>query len=681
MKSHRGVRTRTYFCLLLLSLTSSAIAGTQYGAPWGLDRIDQRTGLDNTYRYDYDGSNTVIYVVDDGVAEIGDLGGRILSHRHPTFVNQDLNYDASATARVHGTRVASIAAGTTYGVAKGAYVVDMRVFSFDKRCVPPQPCEEVVSTRCLLPNGSPAECAIAAFEEIAATHNSIYPGLKGVVNFSGEINVGANDPDHIGAAMRDAVSHLIEHGLTVVVAATEFGATACDSDPTKPTHTPVNLGNLYDGLITVSAIEIDDRLADDNGALAGTGPCVDLFAPSTVPTATGEFRHTSSATPFVSGAAALAYHQSSALAPAEVEVLLKRNATRDVLGNIPANTVNALLYTRFRVVSVSSAPPPIVPGQLFTASVTPVSGASYQWSVVNGTIIGSSTGSTVQFKVGCPGETTISVAVTASDGQSYGSGTVTGIIPSTARVSGSTTINFGQSATLSLVFTGTAPWTVVWQDGVQQTYSSYNATRTVTPSETTTYRFLSVRDGAGCSGNVSGSATITVNGGCAAPDTTMSTPSVSFSSGELFASVPPTQGATYSWSVTNGWVLSGQGTRQIQYRVGCSGTTTVSVTVTPACGSPASASRSVAITPASAVVSGSQTIYSGQTAVIQATYNGNPGGWITWSDWEGQYNLYPGQVVFREVAPSSTTTYTVIEVRDNRGCFGTASGSATVTVQ
>ena len=78
-------------------------------------------------------------------------------------------------------------------------------------------------------------------------------------------------------------------------------------------------------------------------------------------------------------------------------------------------------------------------------------------------------------------------------------------MPAAAVLSGSTTINYGQSANLSLVFGGTPPWSVVWQDGLQQTYSSYNATRTVTPSGTITYRFLSMRDGAGCAGNVSDS--------------------------------------------------------------------------------------------------------------------------------------------------------------------------------
>ena len=39
----------------------------QTDAPWGLDRIDARTGLDGTYSYETSASDVTIFIVDSGV--------------------------------------------------------------------------------------------------------------------------------------------------------------------------------------------------------------------------------------------------------------------------------------------------------------------------------------------------------------------------------------------------------------------------------------------------------------------------------------------------------------------------------------------------------------------------------------------------------------------------------------
>jgi fibronectin type 3 domain-containing protein len=80
----------------------------------------------------------------------------------------------------------------------------------------------------------------------------------------------------------------------------------------------------------------------------------------------------------------------------------------------------------------------------------------------------------------------------------------------TAAVSGNSTICPGQSASIAISLTGTAPWNLSWSDGAQQTVSSASATRTVSPSSTTTYIITAVSD-ANCSGTSSGSATVTVS--------------------------------------------------------------------------------------------------------------------------------------------------------------------------
>ncbi|MBV8519359.1 MAG: hypothetical protein JO197_18345 [Acidobacteria bacterium] len=64
-------------------------------------------------------------------------------------------------------------------------------------------------------------------------------------------------------------------------------------------------------------------------------------------------------------------------------------------------------------------------------------------------------------------------------------------------------------------------------------------------------------------------------------------------------------GATYTWSITNGTITSGQGTRQIRYTSGASGTVALGITVTKnGCSDPASPTANVTIVarPAGAVL-------------------------------------------------------------------------------
>ena len=67
----------------------------------------------------------------------------------------------------------------------------------------------------------------------------------------------------------------------------------------------------------------------------------------------------------------------------------------------------------------------------------------------------------------------------------------------TATLSGTQTICSGQTANLNIALTGTAPWTVVYNDGVSdktQVINSSPFTLAVTPNSNTTYILKSVSD-------------------------------------------------------------------------------------------------------------------------------------------------------------------------------------------
>ncbi|MBK7388059.1 MAG: T9SS type A sorting domain-containing protein [Bacteroidetes bacterium] len=133
----------------------------------------------------------------------------------------------------------------------------------------------------------------------------------------------------------------------------------------------------------------------------------------------------------------------------------------------------------------------------------------------------------------------------------------------TASISGTQEICNGNSATLSLVFTGSAPYTYSYSNGVTTfgpfTTSSNPENVLVAPSATRTYTVVSVDDNF-CSGTVSGSAVVTVT---PAPPVgsigTLSGPSVACVGQVLTVSCNAVSGATgYTWSGPAGTLFNGQ---------------------------------------------------------------------------------------------------------------------------
>jgi hypothetical protein len=278
-----------------------------------------------------------------------------------------------------------------------------------------------------------------------------------------------------------------------------------------------------------------------------------------------------------------------------------------------------------------------------------------------------------------PNSTTTYTVTSFSDancaGTPSGSAVITVQQVPTATVSGNATICPGSSTVIQAALTGTAPWSLVWSDGFTQTVSASPATRTVSPAVQTTFTVTSVSDAA-CAGNGTGSAVVKVN---PAPSAVITAPAaVCANSTNNTASVPNAgAGATYAWSITNGTITLGAGTRTIKFTAGGSGPVGLSVTVTKAACS-SNGSASVAVNPVpSAVITAPASVCRNSTGNPASVPDAGPGATYVWTASNGTITSGAGTRTITFSAANKSVTLKVT-VTNSSGC--SVNGTKIVTI-
>jgi len=283
--------------------TKSVQFASQTNPPsWGLDRIDQRNlPLNQVYNYkDTAGSGVTIYVIDTGVLfSHNDFSGRATSG--PNFHSDT---DDSTDDNGHGTHCAGTTAGRSYGVAKNANIVGVKVLG-------------------RLGSGSLANVAagVAWAAEDAA-------GKRAVASMS----LGGSTSTVLDAAVQAAISN----GLAVIAASGNSNADGCNFSPARVASLSVNAADRNDA----------------RASFSNYGTCTDIFAPGVDITssyigsnsATATLSGTSMACPHVAGVAAV-YLGQSAYTPAALATAIINAATTNIITSPGTGSPNRNLYS------------------------------------------------------------------------------------------------------------------------------------------------------------------------------------------------------------------------------------------------------------------------------------------------------------------------------------------------
>jgi len=274
---------------------------TQKGATWGITRTSEKVlNPDGLYSYTLDGTGVTVFVIDTGIyIDHNDFGGRAVWGTNTVD-------SGTKDGNGHGTHCAGTIGGTTYGMAKNAKLVAVKVLS----------------------------------DSGSGSTQSVIDGISWAVKNKNGPSIGSMSlGGGKSATLNSAVANAVSQGLVMVVAAGNDNRDACNYSPASTPEA-----------ITVAASDNKDTKA----TFSNYGTCVELFAPGVAitstwigsPSSVNTISGTSMACPHVAGQAAKYLQKNPSASAAVVKAWLDGNGQKDIIKNVPVTpkTPNVLLF-------------------------------------------------------------------------------------------------------------------------------------------------------------------------------------------------------------------------------------------------------------------------------------------------------------------------------------------------
>ncbi|KAL1611936.1 hypothetical protein SLS60_000159 [Paraconiothyrium brasiliense] len=278
---------------------------SQNGSTWGLGRISHKKTGSEDYIYDSSaGEGSYIYVIDTGIyTEHSEFGGRATLGK--SFIADSDGEDDQG----HGTHCSGTAAGETYGVAKKANLIGVKVLASD---------------------GSGSNSGVLQGIEWAVNDAT----EKGHINRT-VLSMSLGGP--FSQTTNDAIKSAVEAGAFVAVAA---GNEAEDASNSSPASAPE--------ACTVGAVNKNDLKAD----FSNFGELLDVFAPGEEitsswiggSTATKTIDGTSMACPHIAGLAAYLIALEGPRSPTGLCERIQELATKDAIEDAGEGSPNLIAY-------------------------------------------------------------------------------------------------------------------------------------------------------------------------------------------------------------------------------------------------------------------------------------------------------------------------------------------------
>jgi len=284
-------------------------------APWHLDKIDNPGQQMNwMYEYEFSGTGVDAYILDSGIRQDHhEFEGRA-SCGFNAFDGQQGCMDVIN----HGTHIASILGGKTFGVAKNVTLIAVKVLGgdFDQ-------------------NGS-VSSVIRGIEYVIQQrlNNTDRPAIA-------NLSLGTS----FSHSLNDAVDRAVNAGIVFVTSAGNEGDDACNKSPASA-----------DRAITVGSI---DKIENLKSEFSNGGTCVSIFAPGmdiegaahSSPSATSKNSGTSMAAPIVSGVVALYLEQQPDATPEQVWNRIHSDAVVGLMAQAFANETSPDLIVSTEVLN------------------------------------------------------------------------------------------------------------------------------------------------------------------------------------------------------------------------------------------------------------------------------------------------------------------------------------------